>query len=85
MGGCRSPGAAGCRCGWGVEGSAGPCQAAKGPAPPSRLSEVTAAKEQAEARLGDCEERLLEMRRELDRLRKGSGASPDGEALYKVR
>ncbi|KAM9264481.1 cingulin [Morus bassanus] len=47
------------------------------------LSEVKTAKEQAETRLGDCEEQLLAMHRELDRLRKGSGASPDGEALYK--
>ncbi|KAM6112679.1 cingulin [Phoenicopterus ruber ruber] len=47
------------------------------------LSEVKTAKEQAETRLGDCEERLLAMRRELDRLRKGSGTSPDGEALYR--
>ncbi|KAM9624058.1 cingulin isoform 2-T3 [Morphnus guianensis] len=47
------------------------------------LSEVKTAKEQAETRLGDCEEQLLAMHRELDRLHKGSGASPDGEALYK--
>ncbi|NXH78683.1 CING protein, partial [Hydrobates tethys] len=47
------------------------------------LSEVKTAKEQAETRLGDCEEQLLAMHRELDRLRQGSGASPDGEALYK--
>ncbi|NXQ94579.1 CING protein, partial [Sagittarius serpentarius] len=47
------------------------------------LSEVKTAKEQAETRLGDCEEQLLAMHRELNRLRKGSGASPDGEALYK--
>ncbi|KAK0679975.1 CING protein, partial [Pygoscelis papua] len=47
------------------------------------LSEVKTAKEQAETRLGDCEEQLLAMHRELDRLRKGSGTSPDGEALYK--
>ncbi|KAF1438811.1 Cingulin, partial [Spheniscus demersus] len=47
------------------------------------LSEVKTAKEQAETRLGDCEEQLLAMHRELDRLRKGSGASPDSEALYK--
>ncbi|KAM7080375.1 cingulin isoform 3-T3 [Ciconia maguari] len=49
------------------------------------LSEVKTAKEQAETRLGDCEEQLLAMHRELDRLRKGSGTSPDSEALYKVR
>ncbi|XP_072702660.1 cingulin [Ciconia boyciana] len=47
------------------------------------LSEVKTAKEQAEIRLGDCEEQLLAMHRELDRLRKGSGTSPDSEALYK--
>ncbi|XP_074931265.1 cingulin isoform X2 [Phalacrocorax aristotelis] len=47
------------------------------------LGEVKTAKEQAETRLGDCEEQLLAMHRELDRLRKGSGASPDSEALYK--
>ncbi|XP_069735025.1 cingulin [Phaenicophaeus curvirostris] len=47
------------------------------------LSEVKTAKEQAEARLGDCEERLLAVHRELDRLREGSGTSPDAEALYK--
>ncbi|XP_009465375.1 PREDICTED: cingulin [Nipponia nippon] len=47
------------------------------------LSEVKTAKEQAETRLGDCEEQLLAMHRQLDRLRKGSGASPDSEALYK--
>ncbi|KAM7080374.1 cingulin isoform 2-T2 [Ciconia maguari] len=47
------------------------------------LSEVKTAKEQAETRLGDCEEQLLAMHRELDRLRKGSGTSPDSEALYK--
>ncbi|NXL09623.1 CING protein, partial [Mesembrinibis cayennensis] len=47
------------------------------------LGEVKTAKEQAETRLGDCEEQLRAMHRELDRLRKGSGASPDGEALYK--
>ncbi|PKU27041.1 cingulin [Limosa lapponica baueri] len=49
------------------------------------LSEVRTAKEQAETRLGHCEEQLLATKRELDRLRKGSGASPDGDALYKVR
>ncbi|NXW24776.1 CING protein, partial [Circaetus pectoralis] len=47
------------------------------------LSEVKTAKEQVETRLGDCEEQLLAMHRELDCLHKGSGASPDGEALYK--
>ncbi|XP_075593483.1 cingulin [Balearica regulorum gibbericeps] len=47
------------------------------------LREVKTAKEQAETRLGDCEERLLATHRELDRLREGSGTSPDGEALYK--
>ncbi|NXK14557.1 CING protein, partial [Herpetotheres cachinnans] len=47
------------------------------------LSELKAAKEQAETRLGDREEQLLAMHRELDRLRKGSGTSPDGDALYK--
>ncbi|KAM6395314.1 cingulin [Rhynochetos jubatus] len=47
------------------------------------LSQVKTAKEQAEIRLGDCEERLLATHRELDRLREGSGASPDGEALYR--
>ncbi|XP_075380803.1 cingulin [Mycteria americana] len=47
------------------------------------LSEVKTAKEQAETRLGDCEEQLLAMHRELDRLRKGSGTPPDSEALYK--
>lgn len=52
---------------------------------PSRLSEVKTAKEQAETRLGDCKEQLLAMHQELDHLHKGSGASPDGEALYKVR
>ncbi|NXS49041.1 CING protein, partial [Balaeniceps rex] len=38
---------------------------------------------QRKTRLGECEERLLAMHRELDHLRKGSGTSPDGEALYK--
>ncbi|NWH45886.1 CING protein, partial [Fregata magnificens] len=47
------------------------------------LSEAKTAKEQADTRLGDCEEQLLAMHRELDRLRQGSGASPGGEALYK--
>ncbi|KAM6037689.1 cingulin isoform 2-T3 [Theristicus caerulescens] len=47
------------------------------------LGEVKTAKEQAETRLGDCEEQLRAMHRELDCLRKGSGASPDSEALYK--
>ncbi|NXT51162.1 CING protein, partial [Pluvianellus socialis] len=48
-----------------------------------KTQELQRTKEQAETRLGDCEERLLATHRELDRLRKGSGASPDGEALYK--
>ncbi|NXW09003.1 CING protein, partial [Fregetta grallaria] len=48
-----------------------------------KTQELQRTKEQAETRLGDCEEQLLVMHRELDRLRKGSGASPDGEALYK--
>ncbi|XP_030329768.1 cingulin [Strigops habroptila] len=47
------------------------------------LSEVKTAKEQADAQLGDCKERLLATARELDRLRKGSGAAPATEALYK--
>ncbi|XP_075301496.1 cingulin [Opisthocomus hoazin] len=47
------------------------------------LGEVRAAKEQAETRLGGCEERLLAAHHELDRLRKGSGAAPGSEALYK--
>ncbi|XP_075032187.1 cingulin [Calonectris borealis] len=47
------------------------------------LSEVRTAKEQAEARVRDREEQLLAAQRELDRLRPGAGASPDGEALYK--
>ncbi|XP_068270759.1 cingulin [Nyctibius grandis] len=47
------------------------------------LSQARAAKEQAEAELGCCEEQLLATRRELDRLRQGSGAAPDSEALYK--
>ncbi|XP_053907111.1 cingulin isoform X1 [Cuculus canorus] len=47
------------------------------------LSKVKTAKEEAEAQLGDCEERLLATHRELDHLREGSGASPDAEALYK--
>lgn len=80
-GGCCSPG----RLGGGLEGQAGPGQAVTAPALPSRLSEVKTAKEQAETRLGDCEERLLAAHRELDRLREGSGATPGGEALYKVR
>ncbi|NXS75525.1 CING protein, partial [Pandion haliaetus] len=74
----RSPGPSGRRRGGGLV----PC-AVKDPALPSRLSEVKTTKEQAETRLGDCEEQLLAMHRELDRLRKGSSASPDGEALYK--
>ncbi|NXD72967.1 CING protein, partial [Eolophus roseicapillus] len=45
--------------------------------------ELQRTKEQAEAQLGDCEERLLATTRELDRLRKGSGAAPATEALYK--
>ncbi|KAM6106563.1 cingulin [Pterocles gutturalis] len=48
-----------------------------------QLSEVTAAKEQTEMRLATCEEQLLATHRELDRLRQGSGTSPDAEALYK--
>ncbi|NXO51997.1 CING protein, partial [Aramus guarauna] len=47
------------------------------------LREVKTAKEQAETRLRDREEQLLATHRELDRLREGSGTSPDGEALYK--
>ncbi|KAM6330975.1 cingulin [Alca torda] len=47
------------------------------------LSEVRTAKEQAETRLGDREQQLLATRRELDRLREGSGAAAGGEALYK--
>ncbi|NXE30381.1 CING protein, partial [Ardeotis kori] len=34
-------------------------------------------------RLGEREEQLLAAHRELDRLREGSSAAPDGEALYK--
>jgi len=85
VGGCCSPRPPGCRRGRGPEGRAGRCPAAKGPALPSRLGEVRAAKEQAETRLGGCEERLLAAHHELDRLRKGSGAAPGSEALYKVR
>lgn len=77
--GC-SPGPLGCRCGRGLV----PC-AVKDSALPSRLSEVKTAKEQAETCLGDCKEQLLAMHQELDHLHKGSSASPDGEALYKVR
>ncbi|KAM6039361.1 cingulin isoform 2-T2 [Chlamydotis macqueenii] len=47
------------------------------------LSEVKMAKEEMQSRLGKCEEQLLAAHRELDRLREGSGVSPDGEALYK--
>ncbi|KAM6309213.1 cingulin [Podargus strigoides] len=47
------------------------------------LGEVRTAKEQAQTRLGDCEEQLLALHRELGRLREGSAASPDSEALYK--
>ncbi|XP_030320926.1 cingulin [Calypte anna] len=47
------------------------------------LGEVKLAKEQVERQLGHCEEQLVATHRELDRLRQGSGASPDGEALYK--
>ncbi|NWQ71424.1 CING protein, partial [Neopipo cinnamomea] len=47
------------------------------------LKEVKSSKEQAETRLGDCEEQLLATRRELDRLRQSPGASPDAESLYK--
>ncbi|XP_014816304.1 PREDICTED: cingulin, partial [Calidris pugnax] len=47
------------------------------------LNEVRTAKEQAETQLGHCKEQLLATNRELDRLRKGSGASPDSDALYK--
>ncbi|XP_074709455.1 cingulin [Strix uralensis] len=47
------------------------------------LSEARAAKEQAAARAADCEERLRAAHRELDRLRQGPGAAPDGETLYK--
>ncbi|NWX93022.1 CING protein, partial [Nothoprocta pentlandii] len=38
---------------------------------------------QSKTRLEDCEEQLLVMHEELDQLRKGSGTSPDREALYK--
>lgn len=74
----------------GPQGPAGgPCQALKDPiavvSPSPRLSEARTAKEQAETRLGDCEEQLLATHQELDRLRKGSGAATGGEALYKVR
>ncbi|NWY61522.1 CING protein, partial [Chionis minor] len=48
-----------------------------------KTQELQRTKEQVESQLGDCEERLLATHRELDRLRKGSGESPDGEALYK--
>ncbi|NXF53288.1 CING protein, partial [Oceanites oceanicus] len=48
-----------------------------------KTQELQRTREQAETRLGDCEEQLLAMHRELDRLRKGSGASPDSETLYK--
>ncbi|NXN27610.1 CING protein, partial [Nycticryphes semicollaris] len=48
-----------------------------------KTQELQRTKEQAETRLGRCEEQLLATNRELDRLRKGSGTSPDGEALYK--
>ncbi|XP_013798559.2 cingulin isoform X1 [Apteryx mantelli] len=47
------------------------------------LTDVKIAKEQAETQLGDCEEQLMVMQEELDQLRKGSGTSPDREALYK--
>ncbi|XP_068778024.1 cingulin [Struthio camelus] len=47
------------------------------------LTDVKIAKEQAETRLGDCEEQLIMMHTELDQLHKGSGTSPDREALYK--
>ncbi|XP_025970747.2 cingulin-like isoform X2 [Dromaius novaehollandiae] len=47
------------------------------------LTDVKIAKEQAETRLGDCEEQLMVMHEELDQLRKGSGTSPNREALYK--
>ncbi|KAM9214700.1 cingulin [Leptosomus discolor] len=47
------------------------------------LGEVQRAKEQAETRLDAREEQLLATHRELDRLREGSGAAADGEALYK--
>ncbi|NXW98947.1 CING protein, partial [Larus smithsonianus] len=48
-----------------------------------KSQELQRTKEQAETRLGDCEEQLLATHRELDRLRKGSGAATGGEALYK--
>lgn len=54
------------------------------PRAPPRLSQAKAAREQAESRLGDREEQLLATQQELGRLRQGSGASPDGDALYKV-
>ncbi|XP_014453267.1 cingulin [Alligator mississippiensis] len=47
------------------------------------LSEVKRAREQAEARLGDCEEQLMGMQEELDRLRQGLGDVPEGDALLK--
>ncbi|KAM8794370.1 cingulin [Eudromia elegans] len=47
------------------------------------LTDVKIAKEQAETRLGDCEEQVLALHGELARLRKGSSTSPDREALYK--
>ncbi|KAM9368322.1 LOW QUALITY PROTEIN: cingulin [Phaethornis superciliosus] len=47
------------------------------------LGEVKLAKEQVERQLGHCEEQLVATHRELDRLRQGSGTSPDSEALYK--
>lgn len=50
-----------------------------------RLAEAKAARGRAETRLGEREEQLAAMREELGRLHEASGASPDREALYKVR
>ncbi|XP_073178524.1 cingulin isoform X2 [Lepidochelys kempii] len=49
----------------------------------SRLTEVKAAREQAEDKLGDAEEQLMGMHEELDRLRKTSVDSADRDELMK--
>lgn len=47
------------------------------------LTEVKAARDQAEDKLGDVEEQLMGMHEELDRLRKASGDSADRDELLK--
>ncbi|OPJ67964.1 hypothetical protein AV530_010052 [Patagioenas fasciata monilis] len=50
---------------------------------PARLSAVTAAKDQAETRLRQHQDQLMETQQELNRLRQDPGAAPDGDATHK--